>query len=694
MQREALAPLIGVCALMLCATLGALGIVSSGANTVNSEQASGALLPPKAASHISCPSSTEEFTRAPESVQQNQATAVVVSAPSTRSSFMASWGVANGATGYRLDVSTAPDFASYVEGYHDLDVGAATGRVVTGLESGATYYYRVRAYGAGGATSANSAVRSETTAQAGAGLTINATFDSSITNNANAAQIEAAVNRAIAIEEALFSDRVTIPILFRYATTGPGGSSLGLAESDFPVYPTAWNSWVSALRADTKDSNDSVAVASLPSYPLSNYIDVTSANGRAIGLDTPPSMDANGNVGNGPYDGIVTLNSSQPFRFTRPAVDGYYDAQASIEHEIDEIMAIGSNAGSSGDLQPEDVFTRSAPGTRNHTKNGTRYFSINGGNTNIVTLNQDPNGDFGDWQSGPCPQTTPYVQNAFGCTGQSSDISASSPEGIMLDIIGYDSPTPQAPRAVLADVNSDGNPDYVLYDTSSRRTAVWYLNNNALLAGAYGPIIPGGWTLIGTADFNGDGHPDYVLFNASTWQTAIWYMSGATVLGAVYGPTLPPGWQLSAVADFNNDGHPDYLLYNSHTHQTAQWYLDGTNLISATYSGALPLGWSVVGTADFDSDGYRDYLLYNPSTRQSAIWYYSGANFTGGQYGPTIASGYELVGTVDFNHDGHPDLLLYAPSTGRTAIWYMNNATMVSGAYGPTFPAGWSWPAQ
>src|SRR5437763_9383559 len=39
---------------------------------------------------------------------------------------------------------------------------------------------------------------------------------------------------------------------------------------------------------------------------------------------------------------------------------------------------------------------------------------------------------------GACPQTHPYVQNAFGCTGQDSDISATSPEGINLDVIGYD----------------------------------------------------------------------------------------------------------------------------------------------------------------------------------------------------------------------------------------------------------------
>jgi len=63
--------------------------------------------------------------------------------------------------------------------------------------------------------------------------------------------------------------------------------------------------------------------------------------------------------------------------------------------------------------------------------------SINGGSTNIVNFNQNPSGDLGDWASTSCPQARPYVQNAFFCPQQASDIAAASPEGINLDVIGY-----------------------------------------------------------------------------------------------------------------------------------------------------------------------------------------------------------------------------------------------------------------
>ncbi len=57
----------------------------------------------------------------------------------------ANWSASSGATSYRLDVSTVSNFATFIAGYNDLNVGSVTSYIVTGLTGSTTYYYRVRA---------------------------------------------------------------------------------------------------------------------------------------------------------------------------------------------------------------------------------------------------------------------------------------------------------------------------------------------------------------------------------------------------------------------------------------------------------------------------------------------------------------------------------------------------------------------
>ena len=603
---------------------------------------------------------------------------------------MASWQNVSGAIGYRLDVSTSPSFENYVNGYHDLDVGNVTGQVVTGLSQGTTYHYRVRAYDSTG-TGSYSTVMTATTS-ASIGLIINATFDSSITSNPNAAAIEAMIHRAVLIYESLFSDPITVEILFRYSTTAPNGSPLpsnALSESDYVVYKIPWGIYIHALVADAITGYDATANTSLPTTGLSSYIVPSSANGRAVGLNTPPQMFPGGTVGTGAYDGIVTLNSTAPLQFNRPTSSGNFDAQRATEHDMDEVLGLGSRLGTSlSDLRPQDLFSWSSAGTRNITSSGTRYFSINGGSSKIVYFNQTAPGDLGDWLSTACPQAHPYVQNAFGCPGQSSDVILTSPEAINLDVIGYNLVNSPAPAPT--DFNGDGRPDYLLYNGNTGQTVLWYLNNNALIGAASGPTLPPGFRVVGAADFNRDGHPDYLLFNPSTRQTEIWYLNKNVLIGTASGPTPPSGWELVATGDFNKDGKPDYVLYNPSTQHTVIWYLNNNVLIGAASGPTLTASYSVVGLADFNRDGNPDYLLFNPTTGQSQIWYLSGATLLSTQSGPTIPSGYRLIGAADFNGDGHPDYLLYNPSTRQTVIWYMKNNVLIGAAAGPTPPGGWS----
>ena len=245
-------------------------------------------------------------------------------------------------------------------------------------------------------------------------------------------------------------------------------------------------------------------------------------------------------------------------------------------------------------------------------------------------------------------------------------------------------------RSTRGDFNGDSFTDYLLFNSSTRKTAIWNLQGNAFLNGVYGPTLPAGYTVACVADVNRDSKPDYVLFNASTRRTAIWFLNNATFLSSAFGPTLPAGWSLIAAVDINHDAHPDYVLFNASTRQTAVWFLNNTTFIGGAFGPTLPAGWVLIDAIDFDANGNPDFLLAQPSTGQTAIWYLSLTRILG-LFGPTLPSGWMLKGSADFNSDGQPDYLLFEPSTRRTAQWYLNSANLrIGSAYSPTLPSGYT----
>ena len=155
---------------------------------------------------------------------------------------------------------------------------------------------------------------------------------------------------------------------------------------------------------------------------------------------------------------------------------GAYDATRVVEHEIDEVLGLGSILPATTDFnsvtgyRPQDLFRYSSAHTRQNPLNGsgavTSYFSIDDGVTNIVGFNQASTGDYGDWlSSSGCPA---FVQDAFSCFGQFADVSATSPEGINLDVIGYN-PAPE-PTSMILMVSG------ILLIAASRRRARRRLN--------------------------------------------------------------------------------------------------------------------------------------------------------------------------------------------------------------------------
>ncbi len=238
------------------------------AQSVRPKENKPAIFHPEARKHVS-PKEPEEPAgmNALQTAVGEVAPAILPEAPiaPTRSSFLARWRSVSGATGYRIDVSTDPSFNSYVSGYEHRDVGNLTSQIVSRLNPGTKYYYRVQPYNSAGA-GPNSEITAVATTTA-SGLVINPTFDSSITGNSQSAAIEAMINQAIALYPALFGDSVTAEILFRYSDTEPDGTPItsgAIAESAYVVYGVPWGAYIFNLKADAKTTNDTTANAGLP----------------------------------------------------------------------------------------------------------------------------------------------------------------------------------------------------------------------------------------------------------------------------------------------------------------------------------------------------------------------------------------------------------------------------------------------
>ncbi len=278
---------------------------------------------------------------------------------------------------------------------------------------------------------------------------ISPTFTSNITGDANAAAIEATINTAIGIYNSTFivpgPNPVTVHITFDES------GSVGLGQSDTAFGEVGYASYCNALQAAGTPGSGSLNCAVDPFGGTD--IGVKSADLRALGLP-------GGIVGT---DGTITFNPN----ITNPGSPGSSDAyalQSVIEHEIDEVLGLGSGVdninNSSGATitsvdgpMAEDLFRYSAAGVLLYSSEvgascgaggslGTAYFSTDGGNTNLAGFNNACNGgDWGDWDNGSL-----RVQNAFATPTVNPALGV---EITALEAVGYDSATPEPATFVL-----------------------------------------------------------------------------------------------------------------------------------------------------------------------------------------------------------------------------------------------------
>lgn len=267
-------------------------------------------------------------------------------------------------------------------------------------------------------------------------LTINPTYDSSVTSLTNAAQVESAFAAAVETLQSLYTNNATINITVYWGPAGPFTNGINLGRSYLTVFSTSYSQITNALfmcRASTADTD---SVASLPPTDPTGGGPwwMPRAQIKALGLPIS-GVSPNDSVN----DGAVGFTSNVVYALdpNNRGVPGEYDFIGVAQHEISEVLGritlgLQTNVG----FLPFDLFrfTNNAARCFNPQANNA-YFSVDNGATVLNFYYTNANlGDIQDWKSGSIPD----AYDAFVPEGVVLPISTA--DITTLDVLGYNGP--------------------------------------------------------------------------------------------------------------------------------------------------------------------------------------------------------------------------------------------------------------
>jgi hypothetical protein len=263
-----------------------------------------------------------------------------------------------------------------------------------------------------------------------AALTINVTYDSSITNAPNPAQVETAFGTAIQLFEDLYTNSATINITMYWGPAGPFSGGISLGRSQFLLIGSSYSEITNALRLSRTSTADTNSVASLPATDPTgggNWL-VPLAEARALNLSGLPP-DEDGEVG-------FATNVTYTFDPNNRSVSGKFDFIGVAEHEVSEVLGRCTFGLQGNNFVPYDLFRFTNNGARSFDATATNaYFSVNNGATALKFYYTNASrGDIQDWLS----SATPDSYDAFSSSGHLLPISTA--DILTLDVLGYNGP--------------------------------------------------------------------------------------------------------------------------------------------------------------------------------------------------------------------------------------------------------------
>jgi hypothetical protein len=276
-------------------------------------------------------------------------------------------------------------------------------------------------------------------------MDVNVTFDSSaITAPAG---FETDVEDVAKFYDSQFANPITINIDVGWGEIDGQALSaddLGESESNYTTTTYSYTQIKNALDNSALTSQAQGAVATLPGPDptAGGEFAMTTAEAKALGLMGASSV-IDGWAGftseAGTFDFAINSNTS-----TSVVPESEYDFFAVVAHEFSEIMGrqmnfginYGEGPGDGSGYYPLDLFDYTAPGVRSFSQSASdRFFSVDGGNTDLDNFNTDSSGDLFDWANSAGND----AYDAFANPGVVNQVTTTDFE--LMNIIGYQ-PTP------------------------------------------------------------------------------------------------------------------------------------------------------------------------------------------------------------------------------------------------------------
>jgi len=257
-----------------------------------------------------------------------------------------------------------------------------------------------------------------------------------------------------------------------------------------------------------------------------------------------------------------------------------------------------------------------------------------------------------------------------------SQFTAAAYAGTGIFTIVAQLPVGQFPGGIaLADLDDDGDLDFVVNNLFSRTMSVWANDGRANYSGGRNYATSNGPGTLVAADADSDGDLDMLVTNVGFTgggTTASLFRNDGTGL-LTQDPDIAGGPNTinSQLADLDGDGDLDLLLVTQAMRGSTSVVLvqlnDGTGHFSRAGSCLLGVGTTGLATADVDHDGDLDLLATNYDDAIGttvSVRLNNGAGSLGGGAEYPVGRGPVMVVTADLNGDGNLDLL--TPNSGTT----------------------------